>query len=228
MVTSDYKLDFNIGIDYSRPEKHLKHGLKTTLNDRNLDFIKSELGDLSKDLSSIKQLYEWIRAKFELKAAGGKTIGTSSTNEIIDNGVIGGCHDFGLLISSILRYNDIPCIMVDTASISWATGKSRFAGHVFLEVYINDKWILLDSVQQFMVDEYDKDNPIIPIALKENIEGYFVMLKGIDTHDYGINSLNDLKAHMIKCADFLKKNINNLNYSRSTVLSFDEYIGLKS
>lgn len=193
MVTSNYTLDFNNKIDYSSPEKYLNQGLKTTLNTKNLHFIKSELGDLSKNLSSIKQLYQWIRATFQLKAAGGKTIGTSSSNKIIDNRVIGGCHDFGLLISSILRYNNIPCIMVDTASISWATGKSGFAGHVFLEVYI---------------------------------DGYFVMLKGIDTDDYGINSLGDLKTHMIECVDFIGENINALSYSRSAVLSFDEYIEL--
>ena len=226
MLTSNYTLDFNKNIDYSSPEKYLNHGLKTTLNTKNLHFIKSELGDLSKNLSSIKQLYQWIRATFQLKAAGGKTIGTSSSNKIIDNRVIGGCHDFGLLISSILRYNNIPCIMVDTASISWATGKSGFAGHVFLEVYIDGKWILLDSVQQLLVAEYDNDNPIVPITLKENIDGYFVMLKGIDTDDYGINSLGDLKTHMIECVDFIGENINALSYSRSAVLSFDEYIEL--
>jgi transglutaminase-like putative cysteine protease len=67
-------------------------------------------------------------------------------------------------------------------------------GHVFVEVYVDGKWVLIDPTNGWYVDDgYDPVNPVIPLkgpiaGSTEEIYGFYVECKGVDTWDFGIHS----------------------------------------
>jgi hypothetical protein len=99
--------------------------------------------------------------------------------------------------------------MVDTAGIQWAKdfadNQTRsFSGHVFLEVFVENRWILMDSTTGEYIEVYDYRNPIIPITKPDEPLGYFVLFKGIDPADYGVTDARSLNERMIQfslCVD---------------------------
>jgi hypothetical protein len=92
-----------------------------------------------------------------------------------------------LIISSILRESGFPAIMIETVDVGWAyafhEGHSQnFAGHVMSEVFVGNRWMLLDNNGSY-VEDYDPWNPFIPLPGPGN-DSYFVFAKGKDTWDY--------------------------------------------
>ena len=97
--------------------------------------------------------------------------------------------------------------MVETSGVQWgydyvAENVESFSGHVMTEIYVENKWILLDNNCSY-VEEYDPLNPFIPLTnLMEKI-GYFVFAKGIDIWDYRGHSDTFTKDNML----FFSENI---------------------
>ncbi len=65
--------------------------------------------------------------------------------------------------------------MIETALVSWAYRyhngtTTSFSGHVMSEVYVGNKWVLLDNDGSYVYD-YDPLNPYINTR---NGDGYFV------------------------------------------------------
>ena len=92
-----------------------------------------------------------------------------------------------LIISSVLREFGFPAVMIETADVQWgynyhAGTTQNFAGHVMSEVFVEDKWILLDNNGTY-IEEYDCHNPFISKMYRSNT-GYFVFAKGVDIWDY--------------------------------------------
>jgi hypothetical protein len=92
-------------------------------------------------------------------------------------------------------------------SIAWAkeyvSGKKvPYLGHVFVEVYVDGKWVLVDPSNDWVAaDGYDPADPVIPLKgfiAGENNEtyGFYVMRKGLDSWDYEIHSNADLQELM--------------------------------
>ena len=114
-----------------------------------------------------------------------------------------------------------PVVMVDTASIAWAKQfqsgqKESYVGHVFIEVFVAGKWVLVDSTNNWYVENgYDPTNPTIPLkggiaGSSEETFGFYVMRKGTDTWGYGIRSASELNRLMEESARSLK--IETLRY----------------
>jgi hypothetical protein len=83
--------------------------------------------------------------------------------------------------------------------LSWAKGyvdggKTGFDGHIFVEAYLDGKWILLNSTKPQMISEYNPQNPLLGFSL--NGSAYFVMFKGIDPWDNGIYGDEDMQSAM--------------------------------
>ena len=77
--------------------------------------------------------------------------------------------------------------MIETAGVQWAYDYNAgivqyFRGHVMSEIYMNDKWILLDNNCTY-VEDYDYLNPFIPM-MSSHPDDYFVFAKGVDIWDY--------------------------------------------
>lgn len=133
-------------------------------------------------------------------------VAKQSAQQIFDSRKLTGCNDWGILLTAILRSQGYPVVFLNAAGIEWAKAYRKnpttaFSGHVFLEIYLSGKWIVMDSVTGEYIDDYDIDDPVIPIPKKNASEkGYFVYQKGLDHWTMGIQSIQDSKKIMRKFA----------------------------
>jgi hypothetical protein len=122
-----------------------------------------------------------------------------TVDELLESRQLGGCHDHGLVYAAVVRELGYPAVMARTCSIAWvksfrAGEKGPHVGHVFVEVYVRGRWVLIDSTNGWYVPEgYDPADPAIPLTGNiagssiEN-EGFYVERKGTDTWGFGIHS----------------------------------------
>ncbi len=188
------------GVDYGHPEKYLVPGEQSRISsEQTINWLKTKFGQ-GRGLEGLRDLYLWMRQNFAVYDGGGKTIGKVTIDGLLDTRSMSGCHDFGLVFSAVARYLGYPAVMVDAAGLTWAeqfkAGKaSGYSGHVFVEVYLSSKWILVDSTTGEYVEEYQPSNPVIPIKKQEE-RGYLAILKGRDTWEYGIKDPSELNRQM--------------------------------
>lgn len=114
-------------------------------------------------------------------------IGKNTVDELFEIKTFYGCHSIALIISSICREFGFPAIMIETADVQWgydynAGTVQHFAGHVMSEIYVENKWILLDNNCSY-VKQYDMMDPFIPESNYPS-NAYFVIAKGVDIWDY--------------------------------------------
>lgn len=183
--------------EYNNPEFFLIDGTQSNLKDQYYDEVKKQINIGSNDLVTIGRIFKWKQDYFSTYAAGGKLIGKVTVNELIEQKTLSGCHDHGLLLVSILRKYKVPAIMVDTAGIQWAldyAGGKRdgVRGHVFIEAYVRDSWVLINSTSGEYVENYDPCNPVIPVTDQAESKGYYALFKGLDPDNYGIHSNEQL------------------------------------
>lgn len=138
-----------------------------------------------------------------------------TAEQIFDRRTFSGCSDIGLAISPILRYKGIPTIYVESASIEWIKdvqedneNKELMRGHIFLEIYLNNKWYLYDPTFHLVYGDYDYNNLCLP-------RDYYVFAKGMNSFDIGVHSVKnekELATNVLK--DFDITSYTNLNYNK--------------
>jgi hypothetical protein len=206
----DYSSAF--GIDYAHPEQYLARGEQSRISDPSvLDSLRVD----EHSLEHLQDIYLWLKREFTGYAAGGKTIGVVTVDQLLADRQLGGCHDHGLVYAAVARELGYPSIMARTVSIAWverfqAGEQGPHVGHVFVEVYLNGKWIFIDSTNGWYLTEgYDPTNPVIPLrgniaGSSDEIYGFYVERKGIDTWSFGIHSPSESSQAMDELALDLK------------------------
>lgn len=194
--------DYSFGIFYDEPQQYLVPGEQSDLDDKFLAEIVNSIGTPEQTLAGVKSVCRWVNQNFTFEDAGGSMIGKKHVNELFESKIYYGCHSSALVISSVLRKFGFPAVMIETASVLWAreynAGTSKgFSGHVMTEVYVADKWILLDNNGSY-VEEYQCLNPYISTM---NDQVLFTYAKGIDIWGYGVNDETDTHAKMIYFAE---------------------------
>ena len=198
-------VDFSFGIEYENPEDYLVPGEQSDLSDAYLGEVRATLERApNKDMYGVFRVCQWVSQNFTFENAGGAMIGKKSVNELFEIKTFYGCHSHALIISSILRGFGIPAVMIETASVQWgfeykAGAIQNFAGHVMSEIYIDNKWILLDNNCTYVV-EYDCMNPYI-FTKNPNYRDLFVLAKGVDTWEYFEKNESDTHNMMIEFSD---------------------------
>ena len=194
MPTIAYQVAFDI--DYAHPEQYLAQGEQSQISDPAvLDSLRSD----EQSLAHLGDIYRWLKREFEAYRAGGQTIGVVTVDQLLAERRLGGCHDHGLVYAAVARELGYPAVMVRTVSIAWVEGfqageEGPHVGHVFVEVYLDGKWVLIDSTNGWYVEDgYDPTDPVIPLkgsiaGSSEEIYGFYVERKGLDTWDFGIHS----------------------------------------
>ena len=222
------KYNIAFGIDYANPEKYLVQGEQSQISDTEaLEILYSD----EKSLDHLGYIYCWLKNEFTAYSAGGRTIGVVTVDQLLEDRRLGGCHDYGLVYAAVVRELGYPAIMVSTASIAWI---ERFQadeeeaelhiGHVFVEVYIDDKWILIDPTNDWCVEGgYDPAEAVIPLkgyiaGSDEEMYGFYVEHKGIDIWDFGIHSQAESTRSMDELARQL--NLENIEYPNYIFQSF--------
>jgi transglutaminase-like putative cysteine protease len=193
-----YKSAF--GIDYGQPDKYLAQGEQTRLDDKS---VMGVLLTRKPGWAQVSEIFGWLRAEFKPSAGGGASIGVATTTQLLKTRELTGCHDWALVYASFARALGYPTVIVDAAGIPWIkqyqSGQSGpFSGHVFVEVFVDGKWVLIDSTNGWYLDNgYDPTNPVIPLKANfpgetSSLYGFYVMRKGVDTVGYGIRSNREL------------------------------------
>jgi hypothetical protein len=85
-----------------------------------------------------------------------------------------------------------------------------------VEVYVDGKWVLVDPTNNWVIaNGYDPADPVIPIkgfiaGENDEIYGFYVMAKGLDSWGYDIHSNASLQKLMRNTAN--QVDLSNLKY----------------
>ncbi|MCX7711104.1 MAG: hypothetical protein N2484_14800 [Clostridia bacterium] len=203
-------------VDYQNPTKYLISGKLTEISEENFNAIDRLLNIKSKEFSDIQKVFSWKHKNFKNVSAGGKFVGKLNVNEIIEKMELTGCHDHAIVVGSILRKYAFPVVMVDATGIQWSYDypekTKTFSGHVFLEICLKDRWILLDPTGGYYILEYEPNNRVIPISTPIEPKGYYSILKGLDPNDYGVDSISQLKEKQIEYSKLFHNNSIEVKY----------------
>ena len=192
------------GIDYANPSLYLAQGEQTQISDPNaLDPLRIQ----AEGVEFMAHIYWWLHEEFEAYSARGATVGVSTVDGLLAERRMGGCHDYGLVFAAAVRELGYPAVMVDSYSIAWveqfqAGSAESHIGHVFVEVYMDGKWTLVDPTNGWYVDEgYDPTQPVLPLkgaiaGTSDEVYGFYVDRKGVDSWAYGITKLAELLQAM--------------------------------
>jgi hypothetical protein len=173
--------------NYDLLEKFQTNNVQTEVTDETLSKIVN-LDNKDKSIQTLFQVYKEIHEN--MKEGSAKKFERSS-QEIIDSGVISGCNDYGLVSTSVLRRLGYPTVFVQTARIDWIEdfldrkqNCLSIKGHIFLEVYVENKWILFDPTKGFICLEYDINNFSLP-------NNYYTFSKSADGWETGCVNLHE-------------------------------------
>lgn len=190
------------GIDYSQPQLYLAQGEQTRIsNPAAIEWLRGK----PSGLPQLGAIFEWLR-KFDAYSGGGVNIGKATVDEILSSRRLSGCHDFALVFAAVARELGYPAVIVETADVAWIThfrkgDEGPHVGHIFVEVFVTDRWILVDSTRGNYVDRgYDPSNPVFRAPgggyYGGTTTGYYVMWKEVDTVASGIHSNEENTAAM--------------------------------
>ena len=214
------------GIDYAHPELYLTQGAQSQISDPS---VLAELRSDTHSLAHLEAIFHWMKNNFTPYSARGKTIGVVTVDELLAERRLGGCHDTGLVFAAIARELGYPAVMVRTVSIAWmglyqANEHEGFVGHVFVEVFLDGQWILINSTGgHYVIDGYDPTNPVIPLTgniagTTDELYGFMVERKGVDTWGFGIHSPAESNQSMRAFGD--QVDLNAIQYPAYTFERF--------
>lgn len=185
---------------------------QSKMSETMIEFVKS-IPEINKieDLKALdKKFYEYFARDKNTKKF------KFTAEQIFDRRTFSGCSDIGLAISPILRYKGIPTIYVESASIEWIKdvqedneNKELMRGHIFLEIYLNNKWYLYDPTFHLVYDDYDYNNLCLP-------RDYYVFAKSMNSFDLDVHSVNDEK-------ELASRVLKNFDISTYTNPNYKEY-----
>jgi len=188
--------------DYDDPYRYLEPGPQSRLSRSQAKEVLREIGPggWTRDMAALAQAHSWMTRGFSTEALGGATVGKAEAKRLLKSRLLSGCHDWALVLGAVLRELGMPAIMVDTASLKWMADPGtdgQFFGHVFLEVFVGGRWILLDPGSGRYLADYSPDEPVIPLPAGPEDKGYFILRKGRDPKEYGVTSVQALNELML-------------------------------
>lgn len=198
-------------IDRSDLNDFLVNTMQNYVGPATLEF--SERVKEIKNIDDIEILYNIFLNEFTLDKENKISKFSRTTEDIIKSKIYTDCNDAGLVLGTILRIKGIPTVYVHSAHTSWISDlqqKNKNAkmihGHVFLEIYLHDKWYLFDSANGKIYGNYDYYNLSLP-------NGYYAFRKALNNYNYGAYSFRDNNRIMVKTfEDFNLSNYNDPNY----------------
>jgi hypothetical protein len=151
-------------IDYAKPQAYL--------------FLNDNMGSRERIMKAASQIegttpeeklvsiFNWIQSNVSYKADYFSEWRTF--DQMLDDKTQGGCAQYSVLFGSLSRACGIPTVWVKTLDADWIRGfrtkgtEGSWNGHVFLEIYIHDRWMLLDDTQLVLYKAYDTKTRILP------------------------------------------------------------------
>ena len=151
-------------IDYSNPQKYL--AIPDSLGDQKAIIDQTSKLKGKSDVETIKNVLTWMEQtlKYDEKIA----YKWRNYGDVVRSKSYGGCADYGIVCGVLLKGANIPVVWVKTMDVPWIWDfkKGRpftsWSGHVFLEVFVNGKWSLLDPGGKMLYQNYSPKTRILP------------------------------------------------------------------
>ena len=102
-----------------------------------------------------------------------------TVDDILNSKIFFGENEVALVESSLLREKRIPTICVYAASVDQKTT------YTFIEVFLDNKWCLVDPMDGRIFTDYDYNNPSLP-------DGYITYRKALNNYSFGIFSKENM------------------------------------
>lgn len=151
-------------IDYSNPQAYLFLNDKMGSRDRIMKAAAEIKGSTPEE--KLVSIHDWIESHVSYKADYFNEWRTF--DQMCDDKTQGGCAQYSVLFGSLARACGIPTVWVKTLDAEWIRGfrtkgrEGSWNGHVFLEIYLHDRWMLLDDTQLVLYKDYDTKTRILP------------------------------------------------------------------
>ena len=144
-------------IDYSHPDAYLP--LNPHFGDKDhIMKIAVALGGKTPE-EKLASIYKWVHSHLTYEADS--PYEWRDFDRLVHDANYGGCADYSVVFGSLARGCGIPTVWVKTLDVDWirdfkTLGKeAQWNGHVFLELFIHGRWMLLDDTAMLLYREYD-------------------------------------------------------------------------
>lgn len=173
-------------------EFFLREGEQTKITE-NISKIASEF--TAADFDLVVQIIKWIHKN--LKPSHNKKLKDEifrkrTADQIIKDGFTTGCTDVALVFIALVRAKKIPAKYVEAIRRKWVEsgGEDFIEGHVFAEVYLDNRWYIIDPTESCLKFWYDR---------------WVIYANGLDSWDIGIHDLSELKQKFLDFRNQLLK-----------------------
>ncbi len=154
-------------IDYAHPDRYLDVGASFGAR-APIDAAAAEVettGDAEKQLLAIGRYLEKRLTLRESDAYAWRDVPT-----MLRDGTFGSCADHAVAFAALARDKRIPAVFVKTMDVDWIRqfrhGGEKEAGgwrgHVFLEVFVDARWALLDASSLVLYRDYATTTRVLP------------------------------------------------------------------
>jgi hypothetical protein len=206
-------------IDYSNPKAYLF--LNDNMGSRDLIKKAAETIEGSTPEQKLLAIHRWIDSRFTYKADYFNEWRTF--DQMLIDGAYGGCANYSLIFGSLTRACGIPTVWVKALDADWIRGfrtkgtEGSWNGHVFLEIFIHDRWMLLDDTQLVLYEDYDPKTRILP-------GNRYAYDKGGDPYDLVLSSRWELWKKQVR-ANFSNFDLSKLPVGNGTDLLHNAIAG---
>jgi hypothetical protein len=151
-------------IDYGRPQDYLLLNESLGSEDRIRELAASLRASTTEH--TLVSIGRWIQANLKYDSRVDSRWRNFDT--ALETKLLGSCADHAIVFAALARASGIPTVFVKSMNADWirefrTRGSSRgWRGHVFLEVFLADRWQLLDAQALHLYEEYDPGMPILP------------------------------------------------------------------
>lgn len=145
-------------VDYANPRTHL--GLSPHVGDEGkIRALASQLA-VDRPARTLGRIHQWLHRnlRYDEQAA----YQWRSLDEMLKDRTYGGCADHAAVFGTLARAAGIPTIWVKTMDVDWIEdfregrdAHEEYRGHVFLEVFLDGRWQLLDAQAMRLYPHYD-------------------------------------------------------------------------
>jgi hypothetical protein len=151
-------------IDYGNPHQYL--AFPDSLGNRAVILEQASKLKGTSDSETIRNVLVWMDQT--LKYDGKEPYRWRNYDDMMRERIYAGCADQGIVCGVLLKGAGIPAVWVKTMDVGWIWDfkKGRpfqsWSGHVFLEVFVNRKWSLLDPGGKTLYQDYSPKMRILP------------------------------------------------------------------
>jgi hypothetical protein len=168
------------GVRHDDPTAHLALGAKVGAGQRTRGIARQLAAKGKTPRGALRQIVRWVGRNVRDDPA--KRGSWRTTDQIVVDGTAGEDADRAYLMGVLARAAGIPTVWVKTLSVAWLQDVKRGVptkggprGRVFLEVYLEGAWRLLDPVSARLYERYDVARRLLP-------EGYLAYDRGTDPY----------------------------------------------